>query len=64
MRKLVMTAAAAAALSIAALAPTAAEAGCYRMGLTGYHWYYSCFGPGFIYPHHRVCNRNGFCWYH
>jgi opacity protein-like surface antigen len=64
MRKLIVTAAAAAALSAAALAPTAAQAGCYRMGLTGYHWYYSCFGPGFIYPHHRACNRNGFCWYH
>ena len=64
MRKLIVTAAAAAGLSVAALAPTAAEAGCYRMGLSGYHWYNSCFGPGFIYPHHRACQRNGFCWYH
>jgi opacity protein-like surface antigen len=49
MRKLVILAAAAASLSIAALAPTAADAsGCYRLGLTGYHWYGFCGGPDFI----------------
>jgi hypothetical protein len=62
MRKLLTTAAAATALALAALAPTAAEAGCYRLGETGYHWYRFCFGPSFIYPHYRVC-RHGYCWY-
>ncbi len=38
------------------------EAGCYRLGETGYHWYRSCFGPRRIYPRHRVC-RHGYCWY-
>jgi hypothetical protein len=60
MRKLFLLAAAAAAFSTMALTP--AEAGCYRWGETGYHWYRFCFGPGFIYPHQRVC-RNGHCWY-
>ncbi len=36
--------------------------GCYRLGETGYHWYRFCFGPSFLYPHHRVCRR-GACWY-
>jgi hypothetical protein len=63
MRRLAIFVAAAAALSAAALAPVEAEAGCFRLGLTGYHWYRFCLGPGFIYPHHRVC-RNGYCWYH
>ena len=62
MRKLVLIAAA--ALSLAALVPSAAEAGCYRLGETGYHWYRYCLGPGFIYPHRRTCNRHGWCWYH
>jgi hypothetical protein len=57
-----MIAAAVASLSAAALIPTAAEAGCYRLGETGYHWYRYCFGPRFMYPHHRVC-RNGYCYY-
>jgi hypothetical protein len=47
---------------IVALWPTAADAGCYRLGLSGYHWYGSCFGPAFLYPHQRVC-RHGHCWY-
>lgn len=38
----------------AAVPVSPAEAGCYRMGLSGYHWYYSCFGPCFLYPHSRV----------
>ena len=62
MRKLVLIAAA--GLSFVALAPNAAEAGCYRLGETGYHWYHFCFGPSFVYPHHRYCNRHGWCWYH
>jgi opacity protein-like surface antigen len=62
MRKFAMLVAAAATLSAVALAPTAASAGCYRLGLTGYHWYGFCVGPSFIYPHERVC-RNGHCWY-
>jgi hypothetical protein len=53
---------AAAALVGTALLPSEAAAGCYRLGLTGYHWYGFCVGPGFIYPHARVC-RNGYCWY-
>jgi hypothetical protein len=49
------------------LAPADATApiekvGCYRLGETGYHWYHSCFGPWWLYPHHRVC-RHGACWY-
>jgi hypothetical protein len=62
MRQLIMILAAAATLSVVALLPTAAEAGCYRLGLTGYHWYHFCLGPGVLYPHQRVC-RNGYCWY-
>jgi hypothetical protein len=61
MTKLFLTVAAVALLSAVAITP--ASAGCYRLGLTGYHWYNFCAGPGFIYPHHRVCNRNGYCWY-
>ena len=62
MRKLAMFVAAIAILSIGALVPTKAEAGCYRLGATGYHWYRYCAGPRFLYPHRRVC-RNGHCWY-
>ena len=47
----------------AAILPDTAEAGCYRMGETGYHWYHSCVGPHFLYPHHRIC-RHGYCHYH
>jgi hypothetical protein len=44
---------------------TAASAGCARWGETGYHYYRSCFGPAFLYPHHRRCDRGtGFCLYH
>jgi uncharacterized membrane protein len=38
------------------------KVGCYRLGETGYHWYPFCFGPTWLYPHHRVC-RHGYCWY-
>ncbi len=64
MRKSFLTAAAAAMLIVAGSG--AAEAGCYRMGLSGYHWYRDCIGPGFLYPHQRYCHwRHGerFCWY-
>jgi len=62
MRKLTMLVAAMATLSAVALAPTVADAGCYRLGLTGYHWYHFCVGPPALYPHQRVC-QNGHCWY-
>ncbi len=62
MRKLALLAAAAMILSVGAVWPGSAEAGCYRLGETGYHWYRSCFGPRWIYPHHRV-RRHGYCWY-
>ncbi|HEV3042305.1 MAG TPA: hypothetical protein VGY52_00370 [Roseiarcus sp.] len=62
MRKLALLAVAGATLAAAALIPSEASAGCYRLGETGYHWYSYCFGPRFIYPHHRVC-RHGYCWY-
>ena len=61
MTKLFLTAAAVALLSTMAISE--ASAGCYRLGVTGYHWYNFCAGPGFIYPHQRVCNHNGYCWY-
>ena len=63
MRRFALFAAAAAILSVGIVLPSNAEAGCYRMGETGYHWYRYCLGPGWFYPHHRVC-RHGFCWYH
>ena len=62
MRKLAKHVAAAAIVSAAILLSTAADAGCYRLGETGYHWYSFCFGPSFLYPHHRIC-RHGYCWY-
>ena len=62
MRKLAMFVAAIAILSVGALVPTKAEAGCYRLGETGYHWYRSARVPRVLYPHRRVC-RNGHCWY-
>jgi len=62
MRRLALLAAFAAILSIGAVMPGPAEAGCYRLGETGYHWYRSCWGPRWVYPHHRVC-RHGYCWY-
>jgi hypothetical protein len=63
MRKLAILVAATATLSAVALLPTEADAaGCYRLGLTGYHWYSFCAGPRILYPHRRVC-RHGHCWY-
>jgi hypothetical protein len=62
MRKFTLLIAALAGLSISTLSPGIAEAGCYRLGLTGYHWYRFCLGPHDLYPHHRVC-RHGHCWY-
>jgi hypothetical protein len=62
MRRLPMLLVATAALSTIVLLPTNADAGCYRLGETGYHWYRFCFGPAFLYPHQRVCRR-GYCWY-
>ncbi len=62
MRKYALFAAVAAIVAVGAVAPTSAMAGCYRFGETGYHWYRSCWGPHWIYPHHRVCRR-GYCWY-
>jgi hypothetical protein len=53
----------AAALSAMSLMPTAASAGCARWGETGYHFYRTCYGPSFLYPHHRQCH-NGICIYH
>jgi hypothetical protein len=62
MRKMMM-----AAIAVALLAGTGtAQAGCYRLGETGYHWYSFCAGPGFLYPHVRHCHwRYGrrHCWY-
>lgn len=63
MHKFAMLIASATMLSTVALAPSEANAGCYRLGLTGYHWYRFCAGPRFIYPHRRHCH-NGYCWYH
>jgi opacity protein-like surface antigen len=62
MRKLALLVAAAATLTAVALTSTTADAGCYRVGETGYHWYHFCAGPAALYPHERVC-RNGQCWY-
>jgi hypothetical protein len=62
MRRLAWLFVATAAVSAVALSPTKADAGCYRLGETGYHWYRFCFGPAFLYPHHRAC-RHGYCWY-
>lgn len=62
MRRFALYAAVAAILSVGAVLPSNAEAGCIRLGETGYHWYRYCWGPRWIYPHHRVC-RHGYCWY-
>ena len=43
--------------------PVADVIGCYRLGFSGYHWYRSCFGPYWLYPHHRSC-RHGWCGYY
>ena len=63
MRKFATIIVAAGILSAGALFSTAEAAGCYRLGETGYHWYRSCFGPHFLYPHHRVCHEDGYCYY-
>jgi len=61
MHKFVLPLVVGASLAAAALIPSeASAAGCYRLGETGYHWYRYCFGPRFMYPHHRVC-RHGYC---
>lgn len=62
MHNLTKLAAAVVILSISSFVSSSAQAGCYRLGETGYHWYRSCLGPYWIYPHHRVC-RHGHCWY-
>ena len=63
MRKFIMIIVSAAALSSAAFFSTEADAaGCYRLGLSGYHWYGFCAGPRFLYPHRRICH-NGHCYY-
>ena len=62
MRRFALFAAVAAILSVGAVLPSNAEAGCYRLGETGYHWYRYCWGPRWVYPHYRVC-RHGYCWY-
>ena len=61
MRRVALLAAAATILSVAAILPSSAEAGCYRLG-ESYHWYRYCWGPYWLYPHYRVC-RHGYCWY-
>ncbi len=63
MRWFTLLAAMVGTLFVGAMVPSEAEAGCYRAGFSGYHWYHSCFGPHFLYPHHRVC-RHGYCRYH
>ncbi len=55
---------AATALAVFSLISTGADARCARWGETGYHYYRSCWGPSFLYPHHRRCDRDGFCVYH
>ncbi len=63
MKSLRVSIVAAMALSAVGLMSTAASAGCARWGETGYHFYRSCAGPAFLYPHHRQCH-NGICLYH
>jgi hypothetical protein len=62
MRKLALLIAVTSTFFAFAMIPANAEGGCYRMGLSGYHWYGFCVGPNFLYPHERVC-RHGHCWY-
>ena len=57
MRKTMLAAATAALMTVAGAG--AAQAGCYRLGLSGYHWYGFCAGPRFMYPHGRHCH-----WHH
>jgi hypothetical protein len=63
MRKIVVLVAAAWALSVAVAAPASAEGSCYRWGETGFHKYDFCLGPWFLYPHDKVCDKAGICWY-
>ena len=72
MRKIILLAAAVATLTSAAILPASAQitpqgwnAGCYRFGETGYHWYDFCIGPSVLYPHQKVCSRRHphHCWY-
>ena len=63
MRKVTSLAVLAAMLSFGVVLPSKAEAGCYRLGEIGYHWYRYCWGPRWVYPHHRVC-RHSYCWYY
>jgi hypothetical protein len=70
MRKIILLAAVVATLSATVVLPANAQqisvqgwnAGCYRFGMTGYHWYDFCLGPNFAYPHKRVCDH-GNCSY-
>jgi hypothetical protein len=63
MRKLLLTITAVCGLAMIGTLPAQAfNHGCYRLGVTGYHWYRFCAGPDVMYPHHRVCH-NGHCWY-
>ena len=50
MRRLPMLLVATAALSTIVLLPTNADAGCYRLGETGYHWYRFCLGSVLVLP--------------
>ena len=59
----VTTAAFSAALTQSSLAQQRWDYGCFRWGETGHHWYNFCVGPDFLYPHHRNCDRNVYCWY-
>jgi hypothetical protein len=43
------------------LTPAGWNHGCFRWGETGHHWYDFCVGPDFLYPHHKNCDKNGFC---
>jgi len=48
MRKFLITLTALASLAMIGSAPAQAfNGGCYRVGLTGYHWYRFCAGPHF-----------------
>jgi hypothetical protein len=62
MQKIKMIIAAAPILFAVLVLSSSAEAGCYRLGETGYHWYRFCVGPYWLYPHHRIC-RGHHCYY-
>lgn len=63
MKNLKKAVVAAAAIVFLCLTSTGAEARCARWGETGYHYYRSCWGPSFLYPHHRRCHH-GHCYYY